>query len=45
VRMVHAVNRAYDQLLLAAARTWSYLPAQLAGERVKVRKRIKLSFK
>jgi TonB family protein len=44
-RMVRAVNRAYDQLLLAAASTWSYLPAQLAGERVKVRKTIKLRFK
>jgi TonB family protein len=44
-RMVQAVNRAYDQLLLAAASTWSYSPAQLAGERVKVRKTIKLSFK
>jgi TonB family protein len=44
-RMVQAVNRAYDQLLLAAAMTWSYSPAQLAGERVKVRKTIKLRFK
>ena len=35
----------YDQLLLNAASTWSYVPAQLEGERVKFRKVMKLSFR
>ena len=44
-RMMQPVNRAYDQILLTAASTWAYSPAQLGGERVKVRKSIKLSFR
>jgi TonB family protein len=44
-RLIRRVHRAYDQLLLAAASTWSYTPAQLDGSRVKFRKVMKLSFK
>jgi TonB family protein len=44
-RMIQPVHRAYDQLLLAAASTWSYTPAQLEGEPVKFRKVMKLSFR
>jgi hypothetical protein len=43
--MIQPVHRAYDQLLLAAASTWSYTPAQLEGEPVKFRKVMKLSFR
>ena len=43
--MTRVVNRTYDQLLLSAASTWAYVPAQLAGERVKFRKVMKLSFR
>jgi hypothetical protein len=44
-RMTRVVHRTYDQLLLNAVRTWAYVPAQLAGEPVKFRKVIKLSFR
>ena len=44
-RVMRGVHRSYDQLLLAAASTWSYSPAQLDGERVKFRKVMKLSFR
>jgi hypothetical protein len=39
------VHRTYDQLLLNAVSTWAYVPAQLAGEPVKFRKVLKLSFR
>lgn len=44
-RMTRVVHRTYDQLLLNAVSTWAYVPAQLAGEPVKFRKVIKLSFR
>ena len=44
-RMMRVVNRTYDKLLLSAASTWAYVPAQLAGEPVKFRKVMKLSFR
>ena len=44
-RMTRVVHRTYDQLLLNAVSTWAYVPAQLAGEPVKFRKVLKLSFR
>jgi hypothetical protein len=44
-RMMRVVHRTYDQLLLSAVSTWTYVPAQLAGEPVKFRKVMKLSFR
>jgi tetratricopeptide (TPR) repeat protein len=44
-RMRHPVNRAYDQIVLAATTAWSYVPAKVDGEPVKFRKIIKLSFR
>jgi TonB family protein len=44
-RMTRAVHRTYDQLLLNAVSSWAYVPAQLAGEPVKFRKVMKLSFR
>jgi hypothetical protein len=44
-RMARVVHRTYDQLLLNAVSTWAYVPAQLAGEPVKFRKVIKLTFR
>ena len=44
-RMTRVVHRTYDQLLLNAVSTWTYVPAQLAGEPVKFRKVLKLSFR
>jgi tetratricopeptide (TPR) repeat protein len=44
-RMTRVVHRTYDQLLLNAVTTWAYVPAQLAGEPVKFRKVMKLSFR
>ncbi len=44
-RMTRVVHRTYDQLLLNAVSSWAYVPAQLAGEPVKFRKVMKLSFR
>jgi TonB family protein len=44
-RVTRGVQKGYDQILLTAASTWSYVPAQVDGERVKFRKVIKLSFR
>jgi TonB family protein len=44
-RVTRGVQKSYDQILLNAASTWSYVPAQVDGERVKFRKVIKLSFR
>jgi hypothetical protein len=44
-RMTRVVHRTYDQLLLNAVSSWAYVPAQLAGEPVKFRKVLKLSFR
>jgi outer membrane biosynthesis protein TonB len=44
-RMTRVVHRTYDQLLLNAVSTWAYVPAQLAGEPVKFRKVMKLTFR
>jgi hypothetical protein len=43
--MTRVVHRTYDQLLLNAVSAWAYVPAQLAGEPVKFRKVLKLSFR
>jgi hypothetical protein len=37
------LDRAYDQMLIAAAKTWAYQPATRAGIAVKYRKRIQLT--
>jgi TonB family protein len=44
-RVMQSAHRRYDQILLTAASTWSYTPAQIEGRRVKFRKVLKLSFK
>jgi hypothetical protein len=37
------LDRTYDQMVLAAARTWTYQPAMRNGAPVKYRKRIQLT--
>ena len=41
--ITEALDRAYDQLVLAAAKTWTYQPATRSGAPVKYRKRIQLT--
>jgi len=41
--MIVPVNIAYDPLLLAAAKDWTFKPAQLAGQNVKFQKQISVS--
>jgi hypothetical protein len=43
VIVTESVDRAYDQMLIAAAKTWWYRPATLNGVAVKYRKRIQLT--
>jgi TonB family protein len=44
-RLRQSAHRRYDQILLSAASTWSYTPAQIEGRGVKFRKVMKLSFR
>jgi hypothetical protein len=37
------LDPAYDRILLAATKTWTYRPATHAGVRVKFRKRIQVT--
>jgi hypothetical protein len=39
------VHPSYDRLLLAASSKWSYVPAQVNGERVKFKKVLRLNFR
>jgi hypothetical protein len=39
------VHPSYDRLLLAASSKWSYVPAQVEGERVKFKKVLRLNFR
>ena len=41
--LLETVEPLYNRLLLAAAKTWTYRPARLAGEPVKYRKRIQIT--
>jgi len=41
--VTESVDRAYDQMLVARAKTWRYRPATLNGVAVKYRKRIQLT--
>jgi hypothetical protein len=43
--LLETVEPLYNRLLLAAAKTWTYRPARLAGEPVKYRKRIQVTLK
>jgi TonB family protein len=44
-KLTQPVHPSYDRLLLAAASTWSYVPAQVKGERVKFKKVLRLNFR
>ena len=42
VTMAPPFNSPYDELLVAAARTWRYKPAQCGGQAVKFRRRVQI---
>ena len=44
-KLTQHVHPSYDRLLLAASSKWSYVPAQVKGERVKFKKVLRLNFR
>jgi hypothetical protein len=44
-KLTQHVHPSYDRLLLAASSKWSYVPAQVQGERVKFKKVLRLNFR
>ena len=44
-KLTQHVHPSYDRLLLAASSQWSYVPAQVQGERVRFKKVLRLNFR